>query len=68
MSKWGEVLLMQRMGIVPLIAPVLSASKGTYDAIFGGNLTPSHVAALNELFPVTSSRTSRRALFSDGKK
>jgi hypothetical protein len=67
-SKWGEVLLMQRLGIVPLIARVSSASKGAYDAIFTGNLTPSHVAALNKLFPATSSRTSRRALFSDGKK
>jgi hypothetical protein len=57
---------MQRMGIVPPAAPVSSASKGTYDAIFTGNLTPSHVAALDELFLATNSRVGRRVLFSDG--
>ena len=43
---------MQRMGIVPPAAPVSSASKGIYDALFVGNLTPSHVAALDKLFPI----------------
>ena len=62
--KRGEVLLMQKMGIVPPIGPVSSVSKGTYDAIFAGNLTLSHVAALDELFPVTNNRAGRRALFS----
>ena len=67
-SKRGEVLLMQRMGIVLPAPPVSSVSKETYDAIFAGNLTPSHVAALDELFPVTNSRVGRRALFSDSGK
>jgi len=35
----GEVLLTKKMGIVPPIAPVSSAPKGAYDAIFVGNLT-----------------------------
>jgi hypothetical protein len=49
-SKRGEVLLMQRMGIAPPAAPVSSASKGAYNAIFTGNLTSSQVEALDELF------------------
>jgi ribosomal protein S6 len=55
-SKRGEVLLVHKMGIARLAAPVSSVSKGIYDAIFVGNLTPSHVAALDELFPVTNNR------------
>jgi hypothetical protein len=47
---------MQKMGIAPSAAPVSSMSKGTYDAIFVGNLTSSHVAALDELFPATNNR------------
>jgi hypothetical protein len=57
---------MQKMDIAPLAAPVSSASKGTYDAIFAGNLMPNHVAALDELFPTTNSSAGRRVLFSDG--
>ena len=64
-SKPGEVLLMQRMGFAPPAVPVSSASKGTYEALFARNLTPSHVAALDELFPETNSKAGRRALFSD---
>jgi len=63
--KRGEVLLMQKMGIVPLAALVPSVSKGTYDAIFAGNLTPSHVATLDKLFPATNNRAGRRTLFSN---
>jgi hypothetical protein len=44
---------MKKMGIVPLTAPFSSASKRSYDAIFAGNLTPSHVATLDELFLAT---------------
>ena len=58
---------MQRMGIAPPAAPMSSASKGAYDAIFAGNLTSSHVAALDELFPAINSMAGRRALFSDGR-
>jgi hypothetical protein len=54
------------MGIRPPAAPVSFASKGTYNAIFAGNLTPSHVVALGELFPTTNNRAGRRALFLDG--
>ena len=57
---------MQKMGIVPLAGLVSSTSKGTYYAIFVGNLTSSHVVALDELFPETNSRAGRRALFLDG--
>jgi hypothetical protein len=65
-SKQGEVILMQKMGIAPPAALVSSASKGTYDILFIGNLKPSHVAALDELFLATNNRAGRRALFSDG--
>jgi hypothetical protein len=65
-SERGEVLLVQKMDIVPLAALVSSASKGTCNAIFTGNLTPSHVAALDELFLATNNRAGGRALFSDG--
>jgi hypothetical protein len=65
-SKRGEVILMQKMGIAPPAALVSSASKGTYNAIFTGNLKPSHVAAPDELFPATNNRAGIRALFSDG--
>jgi hypothetical protein len=57
---------MQKMGIVPPVAPVSSVSKGIYDAIFGGNLMLSHVVALDELFLVTNNRAGRRVLFPDG--
>ena len=63
-SKRGEVLLMKRMGIAPLAAPVSSASKGAYDAIFPGNLTSSQVEALDELFLETNTKVGRK-LFSD---
>jgi hypothetical protein len=66
-SKQGKVLLMQKMGIVPPAAPISSTSKGTYYAIFAGKLMPSHMAALDELFPATNNRAGRRALFSDGR-
>jgi len=54
------------MGIVPSAAIVSSMSKGTYDGIFTGNLTPSQVDALDELFqrPTTGlveERSSRMA-------
>jgi hypothetical protein len=65
-SERSEVLLVQKMGIVPSAALVSSASKGKYNAIFVGNLTPSHVTALDELFPATNNRAGRRVLFSDG--
>jgi len=63
-SKRGEVVLMKRMGIAPLAAPVSSASKGAYDAIFLGNLTSSQVEALDELFLATNTKAGRK-LFSD---
>ena len=63
-SKRGKVLLMKRMGIAPPLAPVSSASKGAYDAIFVGNLTSSQVEALDELFPVANTKAGRK-LFSD---
>lgn len=65
-SKQGEVLLMQKMGIAPPTTLVSFASKRSYDAIFTGNLTLSHMAALDELFLATNVQTSRRTLFSDG--
>ena len=46
--------------------PVSSASKETYGAIFVGNLTLSHVADLDELFPATNNRVGRRELSLDG--
>ena len=65
-SKRGEVLLMKRMGIAPLAAPVSSASKGAYDAIFPGNLISSQVEALDELFLETNTKVGRK-LFSDAR-
>jgi hypothetical protein len=55
---------MQRMGIASSAAPVSSACKGAYDAIFTGNLTSSQVKALDELFPAANTRIGRK-LFSD---
>ncbi|XP_066374092.1 uncharacterized protein [Miscanthus floridulus] len=63
-SKRGEVLLMQRMDFAPPAASISSVSKRAYDDLFAGNLTSSKVEALDELFPVTNARTSRK-LFSD---
>ena len=63
-SKRGEVLLMQRMGIVPPPTLVFFTSKGAYDAIFAGNLMWSQVEALDELFPVANTKAGRK-LFSD---
>ena len=57
---------MKKMGVAPPVAPVSSVYKLAYDAIFVGNLTSSHVATLDELFPATNSRAGRRALFPDG--
>ena len=56
---------MKRMGIVPLGAPVSSASKEAYDVIFSGNLTSSQVEALDELFLATNTKAGRK-LFLDG--
>ena len=56
---------MQNICITPPIVLVSSASKRTYDDLFAGNLTLSHVAALDELFPATNNRVGRRAFFSD---
>ena len=50
---------MKKMGIMPPAAPVLSASKRAYNAIFAANLTPSHVIALDELFLATNNRAGR---------
>jgi hypothetical protein len=51
---------MKRMCIAPPKAPVSSASKGAYKAIFEGNLTSSQVEALDELFSVTNTRAGRK--------
>ena len=59
-----EVLLIKRMGITLPPAPVSSASKGAYNAIFAGNLTTSQVEALDELFLETNTKVGRK-LFSD---
>jgi hypothetical protein len=56
---------MKRMGIQPPAPPVSSVSKQTYGALFARNLMPSHVAALDKLFPGTNYRAGRRSLFSD---
>jgi hypothetical protein len=61
--KQGKVLLVKRMGIQLPAAPVSSVSKQTYDALFARNLMPSHVVALDKLFPVTNYRAGRRSLF-----
>jgi hypothetical protein len=55
---------MQNMSIVPLVAPVSSASKfkETCNAILTGNLMPSQIAALDELFLAANNRAGRRAL------
>jgi hypothetical protein len=51
-SKRGEVLLMKKMGILPLAAPVLSAAQNMYDTIFARNLSSEQVGALDKLFPI----------------
>ena len=65
-SKQGEVLLMQRMGVAPPAATISSASKRTYDDLFTGNLTSSEVEALDVLFPATNATTDRRLFSDDG--
>jgi len=60
-SKRGEVLLMKRIANLSQATPTSSASKRAYDAIFTGNLTSGQVTALDELFPATNNRASRRA-------
>jgi hypothetical protein len=60
-SKRGEVLLTKRMDNLSNATPTSSVSKRAYDAIFIWNLTSSQVAALDELFPATNNRASRKA-------
>jgi hypothetical protein len=66
-SNRSEVLLTKKMGIVLPAAPVSSAFKGAYDAIFAGKLMSSQVAAFDELSPATNNRAGRKSnmLFSD---
>jgi hypothetical protein len=56
---------MQRMSIAPPAAPVSTASKATYDAVFSGNLSSSQVEALDELFQAANCRAAR-TLFAEG--
>lgn len=63
----GRGTLHAKDGHCATAARVLSASKRTYDAIFGGNLTLNHVAASDEPFLATNNRAGRRALFSDDR-
>jgi hypothetical protein len=55
-SRQGEVLLNQRLGILPLTAPVSSAPKGILDALRSGTLSSSQVEALDALFPAYNGR------------
>jgi len=60
-AKRGEVLLMQKMGVQPPRAPVTTASKKAYQAIFTGELSDTQVEAFDEMFPaVKAGRTTRR--------
>ena len=57
---------MKRMGIALSAAPVSSASKRAFNAMFVGNLMSSEVEALDKLFPATNNRSGRK-LFSDAR-
>ena len=50
--KWGEVFLMQRLGIVSPPAPVSPAPKGILDTLRSGTLSSTQVEALDALFLV----------------
>lgn len=50
---------MKKMGILAPAAPASSASKRAYDAVFARNLSPSHITALDELFPAARRRDDR---------
>jgi hypothetical protein len=64
-AKRDEVLLMLRMGIAPLAAPVSTVSKATYDALFTGSLSSSQVEALDELFPAANCWATRTLFAED---
>jgi hypothetical protein len=49
-SKRGEVLLMNKMGILAPSAPISSAAKRSYNLYFQGTLLEANVEALDKLF------------------
>jgi hypothetical protein len=52
---------MQKMAVQPPRAPVTTASKKAYQAIFTGELSDTQVEAFDEMFPaVKAGRTTRR--------
>jgi hypothetical protein len=65
-SPRGEVLLEQRLGIVPPAATVSPAPKGILDALRSGILSSSLVEALDALFPAFNGRACE--LFVEGAK
>jgi hypothetical protein len=56
-SRWGEVLLKQRLGIALPTAPVLPVPKGILDALCSGTLSSSEVDAMDALFLAFKGRT-----------
>jgi hypothetical protein len=62
-SKWGEVLVMQRIGFIDGRTTPSTTAKEAYDSVFGDDPNPSHQEAIRELFadPVGEGpRRSRR--------
>jgi hypothetical protein len=58
-SKHGEMLLMQRIGVIPPQTLPSAASKQSFDSFFKGNISSSDVEALDVLFPAVSTKAGR---------
>ena len=52
-SKRGEVLLMNKMGILAPSTPISSAAKRSYDSYFQDTLSEANVETLDALFPAS---------------
>jgi hypothetical protein len=58
-SRWGEVLLKQRLEIASPAATVSPASKEILDALRSGALSSSQVDTLDALFPTVNGRACK---------
>jgi hypothetical protein len=64
-SKWGEVLIMKRMGFMHPNMQPSSEDRRYFDAFFDRNLVGRDVKEMDELFPTTKTlagRSSHRPL------
>ena len=59
-SKWGEVLIMQRMGYTRDPSAPSALELEAFDRLFDGNLAMSEAEAPDELFPAVEKAPSRQ--------